>query len=107
MGLTDPRTERVAVELSDGEIISVEIEQVGRQDVASGPKNFRGFRKSLSGIVREIAEPIQEVQPSKATIKFGLDISTERGKLIASVPKGSEKANFEITLEWTNDRDLM
>jgi len=51
--------------------------------------------------VQAIAEPINRAKPSKATVKFGMELAVESGKLTAMLVKGSGKANLEISLEWT------
>lgn len=56
--------------------------------------------EAIEGIVQIIAVPIQKVRPKKATVKFGLELALEAGRLIAIIVKGSGKANLEITLEW-------
>ncbi len=45
---------------------------------------------------------VQEAKPDKASIKFGLEVTLESGKLTTLLVKGSGKGNLEITLEWSN-----
>jgi NTP-dependent ternary system trypsin peptidase co-occuring protein len=60
------------------------------QDVTDAIKSFA---KSIAGIWHEI-------QPSKATVEFGVEVGFEPGKLTAFFVKGSGKGNLKITLEW-------
>ncbi len=43
-----------------------------------------------------------EIQPDKVSVKIGLEIAIESGQLTALIVKGASKANFEISMEWTN-----
>jgi hypothetical protein len=40
------------------------------------------------------------VQPSKATVEFGIELGIEPGKLTALLVQGTSKANLKINLEW-------
>lgn len=98
------RTQNIPVKLENGRIIYVEVTQTGREDVALGAASeFEEVTDALEGIVQAIAETINQANPTKATVKFGLEIAVESGKLIAVLGKGSAKANLEIALEWTKE----
>ncbi|MEA5479552.1 CU044_2847 family protein [Pseudanabaena galeata UHCC 0370] len=97
------RTQNIPVKLEGGRTIRVEVTQTGRVDVASGASEFKDVTDALEEIVQAIAEPINRANPTKATVKFGLEIAVESGKLIAVLGKGSAKANLEIALEWTKE----
>lgn len=94
------RTQNIPVKLKNGRIIRVEVTQTGREDVALGAASVTD---ALEGIVQAIAETINQANPTKATVKFGLEIAVESGNLIAILGKGSTKANLEIALEWTRE----
>jgi len=99
----EPRTESIPVTLADGTVIKVEVSQTGREDVVDAAHPFSDVTNALGGIVAAIAEPIHRAKPSKATVKFGMEVVVESGKLTALLVKGSGKANLEITLEWTKE----
>ncbi|MBD2315261.1 CU044_2847 family protein [Phormidium tenue] len=100
----EPRTEVTSIELPNGELINVEVNQTGREDVSFGPKSFSGVTKELENIVKAMLVPLQRVQPDKATIKFGIQLRIDSGRVEAVVTKGINAANFEITMEWNRDR---
>lgn len=106
MGILDPRTEVTSFELPDGQLINVEVTQTGREDISFGPKDFSfsGISKSLENIVQAMLVPLQNVKPDKATIKFGIQLRVDSGRVEAFVTKGINAANFEITMEWERDR---
>lgn len=103
MANDEDRIQNIPVKLEDGTIIRVAVTQTGREDVASEVSEFKEVTDALEGIVAAIAKPINQANPTKATVKFGLEIAVESGKLIAVLGKGSAKANLEIALEWTKE----
>lgn len=101
--MADDRTQTIPVQLEDGTTILVEVTQTGREDVANEASKFKAVTDALGGIVQAIAEPINRARPNKATVKFGMELAVESGKLTAVLVKGSGKANLEISLEWTKE----
>ncbi len=100
----EERTNRVLVELDDGTPIYVEVAQVGREDVSFDTKSFQPVADSIEKIVRAVAAPIRNVSPTKASVKFGLEIAIEQGSLVAVIVRGTSKANLEITMEWSREK---
>lgn len=100
MTFADSRSETVPVQLPNGAIVKVEVAQTGREDVGFDVKAFEPVAEAIEGVVQMIAVPIEKVRPKKATVKFGMELAIESGKLTAVIVKGSGKANLEITLEW-------
>jgi hypothetical protein len=43
---------------------------------------------------------LEQVKPTKASVKYGLEIGIEQGSLVAAIVRGTGKANLEISLEW-------
>ena len=105
MAFSDENTERVPVELEDGNTIYVEVVQTGRQDVAFDVLKFENVSETLTSIVKSVAEPINKARPTKASVKFGLELGVEQGSLMAALVRGTGTANLEITLEWERDKD--
>lgn len=101
MRVPDDMTERVPVQLGNGEFINIEVTQSGRQNVSVKTPEFRQVTKSIEGIVEDVFLTLKKVNPNKATIKFGMELSIESGQLTAVLVKGTSKANLEITLEWS------
>ena len=102
MEFTESPTEAIPVQLPNGTIIKVEITRTGEEDVAFDVRPFQDISSAIEGIVDAVAETLQKVKPSKATVKFGLEIGIESGNLAVLIVKGSSKANLEITMEWEN-----
>jgi Trypsin-co-occurring domain 1 len=97
---TEFRTENIPVQLADGSIIKIEVAQTGREDVAFGVKSFASIEKAIERIIQAVSTPIQNAQPDKASVKFGLEIGIDQGSLVAVIVRGTSKASLEITLAW-------
>jgi Trypsin-co-occurring domain 1 len=100
MEFPDSRNDAVPVLLPNGATVKFEITQTGREIVSFEPKQFKPVADAIEGVVGMIAAPLQKVKPTKATVKFGMELGIESGQLTALIVKGSGKANLEITLEW-------
>lgn len=100
--MTPERTEVIKASLADGSIIQIQVSATGgRQDVAGGKvPDLKDVGKAIEGIVEAVAAPIHKAMPSKATVKFGIDIAVEPGQLTALLVKGGGNATLEVTLEW-------
>ncbi len=94
------RTETIPVTLEDGTRFKIEVVPQGREDVSFGDLSFQDVAKSIEGVLKAIAEPVQKARPTKATVKFGLEIQIEQGSLVAALVRGQGKSNLEITMEW-------
>ncbi|MGB3491413.1 MAG: CU044_2847 family protein [Elainellaceae cyanobacterium] len=103
---SDPMNQRVQVDLGDGVIVQMDVAQIGStglQEVSGGKRfPFVGVLQGMTKVAEAIAGSIQKVKPTKATVKYGLEIGVEEGSLMAAVVRGTGSANFEVTLEWEN-----
>lgn len=97
---TDRSTERIPVDMGDGVIIQVEVTEIGEEEVFNEPIPFENFAQGLEKIVRGVYAPIKAVSPSKASIKFGVELDVGKNGLMATIVQGSGKASLEINLEW-------
>ncbi|MGK7888767.1 MAG: CU044_2847 family protein [Leptolyngbyaceae cyanobacterium] len=97
-------SDKVMVDLGDGVQVQVEVAATGRQKVAAGapPLDVEPALKGITKVAEMVAGSIQKVKPTKATVKYGLELGVEQGGLMASIVRGTGKASFEITLEWEN-----
>ena len=96
-------TDKIKVDLGDGVFAYMEVKQTGRQKVAAGTQlPFTSVTTAITKISQDVGAALQQVKPTKATIKYGVEVSIEQGSLMASIVRGSGKANLEITLEWEN-----
>lgn len=100
----NPTSERITVDLGDGVIAQVEIAVTGtgREKVKAGVLSFEAVSNAIAKMAEIVAVPIQAVKPTKATVKYGVEVGIEQGSLVAAFVRGTGKANLEITLEWEN-----
>lgn len=98
----DSMSELIAVDLGDGVTAQIEVISTGREKVKAGALSFRAVSKAIAKMAQLVATPIQAVKPTKATVKYGVDVGIEQGSLVAAFVRGTGKANLEITLEWEN-----
>jgi Trypsin-co-occurring domain 1 len=97
---SDENTTRIPVELPDKSIVWIEVVQSGRQDVAFTALPFSTVTDTIQEIASTIGKAITKIGPTKATVKYGIEIGIEQGSLVAAIVRGTGKANLEITLEW-------
>jgi len=95
-------TERITVDLGDGIIAQIEVAGTGREKVKAGALPFESVSRAIAKMAQIVAAPIQAVKPTKATVKYGVEVGIEQGSLVAAFVRGTGKANLEITLEWEN-----
>ncbi|MBW4614806.1 MAG: hypothetical protein KME21_16325 [Desmonostoc vinosum HA7617-LM4] len=94
------QTRIISVELTDGTNIRVEATPIGERKINFQTRPFNEVTVGIESLSKEIAETLQKVKPDKASVRFGIDIGIESGKLIPLLVKGTSTANIEITLEW-------
>lgn len=100
--ISSERIENIKAKLENGTIVQVQVsEKGGRQDIAGGQiPDLKDVGKAIEGIVEAVATPIHKAMPSKATVKFGIDVAVEPGQLTALLVKGNGNATLEVILEW-------
>jgi hypothetical protein len=67
------------------------------------PQEFSGLMKAVEGIASGVADTMEKLRPSEASVEFGLELGVESGQLTALLVKGSAKGNLKITLTWTRE----
>lgn len=90
----------IPVELSNGTTIYIEATLLGEQQIAFQGKPFKEVTDTIKAIASELTDTLKELQPSKASVKFGLEIGIQSGQMTTLIVQGSSKGNIEITLEW-------
>jgi hypothetical protein len=86
---------------AEGSTFSIEVVPLGgEQRVSSEFYNFGELTTSLEALSKSLYDSIKKIQPTKASIEFGIEIGLESGKLTALLVKGSGKANLKVKLEW-------
>jgi len=92
----------IAVRVGENTIIQVEstASDSGEEEIAHRIPSFDGFTDALSKIAVSVRSGLAHVQPSRAVVEFGVDVSMESGQLTAMMVKGSGAAHVTVTLEW-------
>jgi copper chaperone CopZ len=115
--------ETVSVQLSNGAIVkveavsSVEVEpyksekekldnadtdEFEDEDISFGMPSFASVRKTIVGFSNEIVETFKEVSPSKASVEFGLKLTSDKQTIWASIVPVAGETHLKITLEWSS-----
>ncbi len=92
-------TQIIDVSTANGPI-KIEVRSTGREKVAFTNTSINTFISSISTIASEVKGALDVINPSHATVEFGVEAVIEAGGLIAVLAKGSTKANLKITLSW-------
>jgi hypothetical protein len=100
MTFASDRGEQIPVSLPNGAQIKVEVAATGLEEVGFDMKTFKGVTDAIEGVGEAITTSLKKVKPTKASVKFGLEIQIEQGSLVAALVRGTGKSNLEITLEW-------
>jgi Trypsin-co-occurring domain 1 len=99
----EPQSKIISVELADGTVVRVEATSIGdRNSRGLQTRPFSEATDAIESLSKEIAETIQKIKPDQATVRFGIDIGVDTGKLTAVLAKGTTTANLEIILQWGN-----
>lgn len=97
------------VRLDDGTIIRIETPSTGDtgQDegyIASvGVPSFDQFTETVKNMAKSITRIWSEVQPSRASVEFNLEVGFESGNVTAWLVKGSSKGHLTVTIEWEKE----
>lgn len=99
----------VPVRLDDGTIIRIEAPSTsdageGEGYIASvGVPSFEQFTDTVKSMARSIATIWNEVQPSRASVEFSVEVGFETGNITAWLVKGSSKGHLTVTMEWEKE----
>ncbi|HET9766418.1 MAG TPA: CU044_2847 family protein [Thermoanaerobaculia bacterium] len=96
-------SEVIAIRLDDGSVIHADVDVRGEENVAftSASFDFESVAATIRGVAGSVRRAIEPLLPDKTSVEFGLELAIENGGLAAIVAKGSAKANFTISLEWS------
>jgi hypothetical protein len=94
------QTRIISVELADGTNIKVEATFIGERKINLTCRPFNEVTGAIASLSRELAEVLQGAKPERASVKFGLEIAVDGGKLTPLLVQGNSRNNLEITLEW-------
>ncbi len=102
----NPKTKIIEVEGKNGQIIHVEVRQLGGEyDVASSEYKFSDIIDQIEWVSAEMQNVIKSVSPDKATIEFGVELGLKSNKLMALLVDASAKGNFKVALEWNSSKN--
>jgi Trypsin-co-occurring domain 1 len=90
----------ISVELADGTSVKIEVTPIGDRKINFHTRPFKEVTDTIESLSKEIAEALYKVKADRFTVKFGIEVGIESGKLTALLVKGISTANLEITLEW-------
>lgn len=98
---TKPTT-TVPVQIGDGLTIRIETASLGGREKVGilDSLPFQELMRGIEAVAESFGDSLKKIQPSKASVEFGVEVALEAGKLMAVICQGSGKANFTITLEW-------
>lgn len=111
----ESQTQPVLVELSNGATVLFETtvddrasdenqdwsDEEKEEDVSRHLNQLNQVTEAIEGIAETVKQALEKVKPTKTSVEFGLELTSETGQLAAMVVKGSGKANLKITIEWS------
>ena len=62
--------------------------------------NLDGVRQTIEAMAAQLEKAWTKVQPSEATVEFGLDLTVKSGKLVGMIVEGGAAASMKITMTW-------
>lgn len=96
-------SEAVEVVLPNGARMYVEAREVdggGATKTAAGEYDINTVVEALKGMSDAIGDAFASAAPTKTTVKVGIELSVNAGKLTALLVGGGAKAALDVTLEW-------
>jgi hypothetical protein len=104
-----PKPTFLPVKLDNDTIIHIEATQLEGEVVGEGYiasvelPSFQQVTNTIKSMAKSFAAMWNEVQPSKASIEFGIEVGFEPGNLTALLIKGSGKGHLTVTVEWAKE----
>jgi hypothetical protein len=104
----------VLMDLEDGLSLRVQVPRVspvrgevstGSRDVPSKPLSPDHAFDAIRALSRRLGDLLKEVQPTKASVTYGLELEVRDGALLATLVRGGGKTSLEVTLEWEQPKD--
>ncbi len=101
--------ETVLMDLGDGLSLRVQVPPIspkrgevskGSGDWSRGPLSPDQAFDAIRALSRRLGDLLKEVQPTKASVTYGLELEVRDGALLATLVRGGGKTSLEITLEW-------
>jgi hypothetical protein len=70
-----------------------------------GPLSPDSAFDAIRALSKRLGDVLREVQPTKASVKYGLELEVRDGTLLATLVRGGGKTTLEVTLEWEQPKD--
>lgn len=107
-------SETVLMDLGDGLQMRVQVapeNPIEGEVSTSGSTSERGQLSpdsafaAIRALSKRLGDVLREVQPTKASVKYGLELEVRDGTLLATLVRGGGKTSLEVTLEWEQPKD--
>ena len=102
MDLGDGLSMRVQVPVTSSERGEV---STGSGDGPPGPISPDHAFDAIRALSMRLGGLLKEVQPTKASVTYGLVLEVRDGALLATLVRGGGKTSLEVTLEWEQPKD--
>jgi len=102
MDLGDGLSMRVQVPATSSERGEV---STGSGDGPSGPISPDHAFDAIRALSMRLGGLLKEVQPTKASVTYGLVLEARDGALLATLVRGGGKTSLEVTLEWEQPKN--
>ena len=104
----------VLMDLGDGLSMRVQVPATSSQrgevstgsgDGPSGPISPDHAFDAIRALSMRLGGLLKEVQPTKASVTYGLVLEARDGALLATLVRGGGKTSLEVTLEWEQPKN--
>jgi NTP-dependent ternary system trypsin peptidase co-occuring protein len=93
----------VEVKLDDGTIFYVQAQTLlSESNVSLKPASFEKVTQAIEGVAQRLNTIWKKVEPSKASVEFGIEFTLKAGDIVAVFVDSSTTASMKVTLEWAS-----
>ncbi|MGH2508478.1 MAG: CU044_2847 family protein [Ktedonobacteraceae bacterium] len=93
----------VEVALDDGTIFYIQARMLhGESNVSLRSASFEKVTQAIESIAQRLNTIWKKVEPSKASVEFGIEFAWKASDIVAVFVDSSATASMKITLEWAN-----
>jgi len=96
-----PGLETIEITLDDGTTFYIQAKTLGGEsNVGIKNASFEKVTQAIEGVARKLNDIWKRVEPSKASVEFGVEFVIGSGEVMALFVENSTTASMKITLEW-------
>jgi hypothetical protein len=96
------KSQIIPIQIDNDQIIFATVAMLGgEEDVSSRILSFDSAVSAIESIAKKLQKVIDSVKPQKSTVKFGVKLSVEAGKLSVFLVDGKGEATIKIILQWS------